>query len=857
MTMRLPVANHRVLALSVLTLLPARPLLGQTTALQEPEVTVGFEFPLTIQSIMRGAELVGQAPTGVRWTDDGQWIYFRWLPGGQAWHEERDLYRVPATGGEPERLDDEAADSLAVHFSGGDVSADHAWRVTSVEGDLYLVERATGSVRRLTRTTEAESSPAFSGDDQQVFFRRNGNLYSLTRADGAVRQLTDVRSGPAPKDDEPAEGHKGFLEEQQRELFEHVRVAEERDERREADQDRREAERPEPLYLDSIERVQALAPDPTGAFVVATVTKPAQDATQTLVPRWVTTSGYTEDSQVRAKVGDEQSEARIALIDVETGGATWLDLTASDAEEGDEPAAEAEADEPGAVEGAGAAEGAGAGEGAGGAEATRQSGAKTPALAVARFAGWNDEGTHGLLFAVDFDYKAWRLYALEAATGELTLLDSHEDEAWVGGPCFPRFGGGCLGWFPDDAPVSADGPRAWYVSEETGYAHLYAIDVDGSDRRQLTSGEWEVQSVTIPEGRDRFLLHTSEVSPFDLHPWRMEFDGARRTQVLAGEGSYRTTPSPGGDRLAVLVSRSNRPPELFVSDNDIDSALDQVTVSPTAEWLTFPWIQPEIVRVEARDGTGVPARIYRPSDVGARANGAGVVFVHGAGYLHNVHNWWSSYYREYMFHHFLAANGYTVLDIDYRGSAGYGRDWRTAIYRHMGGWDLSDQVDGAGYLASAEGVDPGRIGIYGGSYGGFITLMALFTEPDVFAAGAALRSVTDWAHYNHWYTSRILNLPDGDEEAYRRSSPIYFADGLKGHLLIAHGMYDTNVHFSDVVRLAQRLIELGKENWEMAVYPVENHGFVEPTSWTDEYRRIFELFQRSIGTQAAGSADGE
>jgi dipeptidyl aminopeptidase/acylaminoacyl peptidase len=141
--------------------------------------------------------------------------------------------------------------------------------------------------------------------------------------------------------------------------------------------------------------------------------------------------------------------------------------------------------------------------------------------------------------------------------------------------------------------------------------------------------------------------------------------------------------------------------------------------------------------------------------------------------------------------------------------------------------------------------------------------MALFTEPAVFQAGAALRSVTDWAHYNHWYTRRILNQPQDDEEAYEKSSPIYFAEGFEGDLLIAHGMVDTNVHFSDVVRLAQRLIELGKENWEMAVYPVENHGFQEPSSWTDEYRRIFELFDRSIGggitvsTQAGGGPDHE
>ena len=271
-----------------------------------------------------------------------------------------------------------------------------------------------------------------------------------------------------------------------------------------------------------------------------------------------------------------------------------------------------------------------------------------------------------------------------------------------------------------------------------------------------------------------------------------------------------------------------------------------MTSSPTQEWLSYPWIAPPIVQFRARDGVNVPARIYRPREFGVQPNGAAVIFVHGAGYLQNVNNWWSTYYREYMFHHLLAARGFTVLDIDYRGSQGYGAAWRTAIYRHMGGKDLTDQVDGAQYLAQQEGVDAKRIGIYGGSYGGFITLMALFTQADHFAAGAALRAVTDWAHYNHGYTGRILNLPQEDSVAYRQSSPIYFAEGLQDPLLILHGMVDTNVHFSDVVRLTQRLIELGKTNWELAVYPVEDHGFTEPSSWTDEYRRILELFEKNL-----------
>ena len=124
--------------------------------------------------------------------------------------------------------------------------------------------------------------------------------------------------------------------------------------------------------------------------------------------------------------------------------------------------------------------------------------------------------------------------------------------------------------------------------------------------------------------------------------------------------------------------------------------------------------------------------------------------------------------------------------------------------------------------------------------------MAMFTQSDVFSAGAALRPVSDWALYNHGYTSDILNLPQSDPEAYRRSSPIYFAQGLKGALLICHGMVDTNVEFQDTVRLVQKLIELRKDNWDLAVYPVENHGFVEPTSWADEYKRILSLFEKNL-----------
>jgi dipeptidyl aminopeptidase/acylaminoacyl peptidase len=324
----------------------------------------------------------------------------------------------------------------------------------------------------------------------------------------------------------------------------------------------------------------------------------------------------------------------------------------------------------------------------------------------------------------------------------------------------------------------------------------------------------------------------------------MPVNGGKMEKITEGVGNHNVSLSPDEKYLAIRYSSSNQPWELYLMENKAGATRKKLTSSTTANFQKYDWRKPEIVRFTAADGAKVPARLYTPDP--SKKNGAAVIFVHGAGYLQNVHEWWSSYYREYMFHNILADNGYTVLDIDYRASAGYGRDWRTAIYQFMGGKDLSDQVDGAKYLAEAHGIDSDRIGIYGGSYGGFITLMGMFTSPGTFKSGAALRSVTDWAHYNHPYTSNILNTPVLDPEAYRKSSPLYHAEGLEGNLLILHGMVDTNVQFQDVVRLSQRLIELGKDNWELAVFPMEGHGFVEASSWADEYKRIFKLFQSTL-----------
>jgi dipeptidyl aminopeptidase/acylaminoacyl peptidase len=354
-----------------------------------------------------------------------------------------------------------------------------------------------------------------------------------------------------------------------------------------------------------------------------------------------------------------------------------------------------------------------------------------------------------------------------------------------------------------------------------------------------------VQRSQLSQNKKFFYYIANEDHPGKQNWYRMKVDGSGKEKITSMPGGYEVSLSPDEKYIAYRYSYVNKPWELFIQENAPNKKPQQLTFKAASDSFNlYKWRDTKIFTINARDGQPIYARLYEPA--AGKKNNAAVIFVHGAGYLQNVHYWWSSYFREYMFNNLLADKGYTVLDIDYRGSAGYGGKWRTGIYRFMGGKDLTDEADAVQYLVKEMGIDKNKVGMYGGSYGGFMTLMAMFTQPDLIRAGAALRPVTDWAHYNHGYTSNILNEPFNDSLAYARSSPINFAAGLKNHLLICHGMIDTNVNFQDAVRLNQRLIELGKDNWEMAVYPLEDHGFVEPSSWADEYKRILSLFDREL-----------
>jgi dipeptidyl aminopeptidase/acylaminoacyl peptidase len=788
-----------------------------------PNVTP--KFALTIDNIMRGPGLVGHEPTAIRWSYDSSKLYFLWKHYNDPLETPMDTYVVNRDGSGLRKLTDDEA-KLAPPPA-GDHSKDKKWTVYGDSGDLFLYDNEHGLRRQLTKTGDVESQPHFlHNQSNQISFVRNNNLFVMSLDQPMLEQLTDIHTagaggaataaGPPTRgqgrqgggagasaqstgDEQKGTDSQEYLKKEERALLE---IVNQRAQRREELEAKRKKENPrKPYTLTARQSVNSLQLSPDGKYVIAAIGESGEGTKNNNVPNFVTESTYTEEIPSRNLVGDNQSRTRFALLNVTTGEAKMI-------EHGQTMKAMNEKTKE---------------------ESTRERPVQffTPPV-------WSEDGARAVVMARSADNKDRWIFSVDPSTGKTKILTAMHDDAWIGGP-----GMFTLGWMKNDRDI-------YFQSEKTGYSHLYTITADGSggEPRALTSGNFEVLDAQLSEDKSTFYLTTSEVSPFERHIYSMPAAGGPRTKITSMPGGHRALFSRDEKWIADIYSYTNKPPELFVMANTTGATEAKLTDSPAPEFWQYPWLDVPIVEFTARDGIKVPARFYKPPNF--KKGGPAVVFVHGAGYTQNVHKYWASYYREYMFHHFLMEHGYAVLDIDYRASSGYGREWRTSIYRFMGGKDLDDQADGAQWLINSHGVDPKRIGIYGGSYGGFITLMALFTQPGVFAAGAALRPVTDWAHYNHGYTSSILNEPQKDPEAYKKSSPIYFASGLQGALLICHGMVDTNVHFQDTVRLIQKLIELRKENWDVAVFPVEDHGFIQPSSWADEYKRIFKLFEKNL-----------
>ncbi|MEO5789540.1 prolyl oligopeptidase family serine peptidase [Gelidibacter sp.] len=761
---------------------------------------------LSVEEIMQDPKWMGTFPSNVKWDQNSSAIYFNYNSDNDP---SDSLYRLRLAN--PKKIEKVSwTEEKNIDFTRGTFDKAKTKKIYSKGNALIVLDVKSGKKTELLQFPKNIGSPYFLANEDWIAFEAENNAYIYSQKSGILKKLTEIKSGDESKKKEPKSSEKAsFLEEENLKLLSVVKERKDKQESTKKIKDERKDKDPYTYYAGNAQ-ILNLKVSPDAKYVTFNLYHRGK-SDNTIVPNYIDASSYTKDLNTRSKVGDDPTKVELAIYNIEKDTVYKVQTNTLP---GIKDLPDYVKDYPNKV---------------------WEEKDRDITISNAYF---SDNGQQAIVNVRSKDNKDRWIAKIDLTTGALTSLDRQRDEAWIAGPGIGwSLGGGTLGWLPDNKHI-------YFQSEATGYSHLYLLEVNNGNKTALTSGNYEVFDPFMSNDQKSWYLTTSEVGPGERQFYKMPLMGGKMEQLTSMTGNNDVSLSPDEKNIAILHSYSNQPWELYLKKNDAKSKAIQLTSGQSDVFKSYNWRDPQLISFKAEDGAQVPARLYVPE--ASVKNNAAVIFVHGAGYLQNVHKWWSSYFREYMFHNLLTDLGYTVIDIDYRGSAGYGRDWRTGIYRHMGGKDLSDQVDGAKYLMENYGIDKDKIGIYGGSYGGFITLMALFNEADTFTSGAALRSVTDWAHYNHGYTANILNEPFNDPIAYERSSPIYFAEGLKGNLLIAHGMLDVNVHFQDVVRLAQRLIELGKDNWEMAVYPAEDHGFVEPSSWTDEYKRILKLFNTTL-----------
>ncbi len=679
-------------------------------------------------------------------------------------------------------------------------------------GDLFERDLKTGALTQITRGSNGLAAPQYSADGHSVQFRVGHEWLDWNRADHLISPLAALR---ASKDPAAAPDDDAVRDMQLRLISTLKRQKDDRDASRDRAEELRRADStraPAPIYLGDKVVIDASALSPDGRYVlVVTTLKGAEKGRIGKLPRYVTESGYEEFDDQRSRVGRNMpSEHSVKLIELATRKVRELSFGSLPGIAADPLAALRVAQKLPALKG-------------------------NRALRVdddGEAIRWSSNGAQAAVLLRAIDNKDSWIATVDLKDATLKPVHRMSDTAWVNSD------NNDFGWLPDNGTL-------WFQSEESGYAHLYTLGADGT-ARALTQGKWEATRIQwTADGATAFMLCNPD-NPGTYEVCAVTARDAKLRKVTALEGVEQFTLSPDQRKLLVHYSTSYMPTQLATVASGGGAAL-LLTDTRSADFKARQWIEPQYVAVPSTHGAGqVWGKLYRPATLEPGKKYPIVMFVHGAGYLQNVSKRYPVYFREQMFHNLLVEKGYIVLDMDYRASKGYGRDWRTAIYRQMGYPELEDYVDGVNWMAANHQGDLKNVGVYGGSYGGFMTFMALMRAPEMFKSGAALRPVSDWTTYNHEYTANILNTPELDPEAYRKSSPIEYAGQLKGNLLIAHGMVDDNVFYQDSVRIAQRLIELKKDNWEMASYPLERHAFVQPESWYDEYRRIYQLFERTL-----------
>jgi dipeptidyl-peptidase 4 len=417
------------------------------------------------------------------------------------------------------------------------------------------------------------------------------------------------------------------------------------------------------------------------------------------------------------------------------------------------------------------------------------------------------------------------LLVADASSGKSHVILSEKDPYWIN--------------VSDDLHFLKDGKWFLWSSERSGYRHLYVFDLDGKQLAQITKGEWEVTGLdSVDETKGMVYFTATEKSPLERHLYRTGLDGIGFARVTKEEGTHAAIVAPNGAAFVDTHSSVAAPPrqDLYRADGTRVAAINENKVAELAGYHLSP---AEFLTIKSRDGALLNAIMIKPPDFDAKKKYPVLVYTYGGPHVQVIRNAWGG--ANYLWHELMAQKGYIIFSLDNRGSWGRGHAFETPLHFRLGKQELEDQRDGVAWLKSLPYVDGNRIGIWGWSYGGHMTLHAMFEAGNDFKAGFAGGPVTDWHYYDSIYTERYLGLPQQNEKGYEDSSPVKYAGQLKGKLLIAHGTGDDNVHYANTLSVINDLIEAGKYV-EVLAFPGRGHGVSDPPARRVLMQRVTQFF---------------
>ena len=421
------------------------------------------------------------------------------------------------------------------------------------------------------------------------------------------------------------------------------------------------------------------------------------------------------------------------------------------------------------------------------------------------------------------------LLSFDASTGQAKTLLTESTDIWIN--------------LNDMFRPLDDGGFIW-ASECTGFNHLYLYDSQGNLVRQLTSGDWQVDSVAGVDQKSRVIYFTgSKDGPTERHLYRVSIEGGEIDRLTPEPGTHIVALDHHFGKFVDVFSDTRTPPTITLRSLDDGSTLHTIHAPNDPRVGALALSPPELVSIESRDGETLHGAIYRPPEEFGPGPYPTVIYVYGGPSAQMVNDHWSMTCS--MRVQSLRSRGYLVFALDNRGSRGRGLAFEGAIRRNMGDIEVRDQVDGVRWLVAQGLADPDRVGVYGWSYGGYMTLMCLCRAPDVFKMGVAGAPVTHWDGYDTHYTERYMGTPDSNPDGYRVSSVMSHVENLRGSLLIVHGLIDENVHFRHTARLINSLIKARKP-YELHLFPDERHM---PRSLDDRIymeERISDFFERNL-----------